>query len=117
MAAVLLVAAALIRFGFGIAWKELVLAAIIVFAIQATTAVLMFWAVRHWRKTGDLRLGLLLGGLSCLLIVLTGTHYAVQWQLVGPQDTFSEAATFCVIIVAMILFFSLRRHRSSSPDR
>gem|GEM_PF-5232177 len=109
LAAVMLVATALTHLRFRIGWTRVGLAAITIFAIQAATVVPMFWAVRRWRENGDPRPGIALSGLYCLLTVLTGTHFAVQWRLVAPQNIVSEVVALIVIIAALIAFFSWRR--------
>ena len=112
LAALVAAAAVLIHYRFGIKVTEVVLAGITVFVIQTATVIPMFWAVRYWRKSGDSRPGIALSGLYGLLIVVTGSHYAVKWRLVGPQDTLSEAVMIIVITGTLMGVISLRRSRA-----
>jgi len=86
-------------------------ASIAVLTIQVATIVPMYWTLRYWDNKRDPRPGVALSGLYCIAIVSTGTHYAVRWQLVGQQDTFSLAMFVAVIAAGMLTALSFGKVR------
>jgi hypothetical protein len=108
---VLLTISGMIHYQFKRSWRELAFAAISLLLIQLATLAAMFWGRTYWLKTGDPRPGFIVSGIYLVTIVATAVHFAMQWRLIGPQDTFSYAMAIVIITAAWVILLSFRRVR------
>jgi len=114
------IAGVVVHVAAGVGRAEVVRAGLVIFTIQTSAVILMFWARQFWQRTADLRLGFFLSGVYLIALVPVLEHYAARWGLVAPQNTLRDAVIITFITFGCLLLSWWRWHRKArrpvAPD-
>ena len=78
-----------LRISFGLPFGRIVIPITVLVAIQGALFISMYWVRQRYKRTLDLRGGIILFGSHSLLIGLAGMYYAGELGLAGV-NTFNE---------------------------
>src|SRR5450755_3942349 len=76
-----LLAAAILHLSFGVSLLSALVAAMVLVGVQLAMYVPMYWVRQRFKKTQDLRTGILVFGLYVLVLGVVSTHYAMRFGL------------------------------------
>jgi hypothetical protein len=103
-----LLAGVILHMKFGVAWASALWAVTVLLTIQLALYVAMYWVRRRFRQTHDLRGGIIIFGLYCLIFGLAGMHYAGELGLMNSSAGRADYVTFSIfvlVVTAVGVFF------------
>jgi hypothetical protein len=98
-----LLAAVILHLSFGVPLLSALLAAAALAGVQLAMYVPMYWVRQRFRKTQDLRLGVLVFGLYGLLLGSACIHFALQLGLTKGvrHSDYVEFPIYMVVVTAL----------------
>jgi hypothetical protein len=91
-----------LRLGFGLPVSRVALPLMVLVAIQAAFFLGMYGIRKRYKQSQDLRAGVILTGVYCLLVGLVGMYYAGQLGLVGIKTFDQNYFGFSIYVVVVV---------------
>jgi hypothetical protein len=98
-----LLAAVILRTGFGLPFTRVAVPIAVLVTIQITFFSVMYWARQPYKRKNDLRVGIVVFGTYGLLMGLAGMYYAAQLGLVSPNAVKENYFGFSIFMVVVIV--------------
>ncbi len=99
-----LLAGLILRAGFGLPLIMVVVPITVLTTIQTAFLIVMYWVRQRYKQTRDLRVGVVVAGIYCLLLGLAGMYYAAQLGLVSLKavnENYFGFPIFMVVVIAI----------------
>jgi hypothetical protein len=105
--------AVILRTAFGLPWSSVSQVIAVLVMIQLGCYIAMYWVRQRFRQTHDLRSGIIIFGLYCLIFGLAGMHYAGKLRLMATPAGRADYVTFSIFVLAVtaigVFFYSFLR--------
>jgi len=98
-----LVAAVVLRLGFGLPFASVRGSITALVTIQVAFFIVMYSVRQRYKQTRDLRVGFVVAGMYGLFIGLAGMYYAARLGLVSPKVVDENYLGFSVFMVVVII--------------
>jgi hypothetical protein len=96
-----LLAVAILHTSLGAPWAGVLRAVTLLVTIQLVLYVAMYWVRKRFKQTHDLRTGIMVFGLYCLLFGLAGMHYAGQLGLMNSKVGRGDYVGFSIFVLVV----------------
>lgn len=109
-----LLAAAILHLSFGVPLSRALLAAAVLAGVQLGMYVPMYWVRQRFRKTQDLRAGILVFGLYVLVLGSVCMYYAMHFGLTErvTRSDYTWFSTYVIVVTVLgVLLFSLGKRK------
>ena len=98
-----LLAGFILRAGFGLPLIRVVVPIAVLTTIQMAFFIVMYWVRQRYKQTRDLRVGVVVAGIYCLLLGLVGMYYAAHLGLVSLKAVNEDYFGFPIFMVVVIV--------------
>jgi len=94
---------AVMHAGFKIPWKAAMAPVAALVGIEIAYYIAMYWIRNQFLRTRDLRIGVMVGGIFCLVLVLIGLRYAEKLGIASRGTFSANYIPFSIFMVIVIV--------------